>query len=314
MNQNQIQQLTSHLSQALDQNYDVRKLMGLPLTNLFLYICLYFQVVNMDAVLSVICALEGTTITKEQLEATRLAKYINQLRRRTKNEHLARRAKSLLKKWREMVGIQQNVTESQQLSTVNVSITPMQQLSSVNASLPMQQQPSSDFLKTDPDMAIHLPLSPSQQILLQDTQHSSDAVHSHMHHTSFSNFVNNVQKESKNILRRHEATPIMVEHTVANNENEAAVVIDIASDSDENDHNSFVVSSKRGNLQNPTIVSASLAIPIPIPSPSPKQKKLKKNKKHKDKDGQNIRGVNSKVADALSQADSGKKSTPFVFL
>ncbi|XP_062137590.1 mediator of RNA polymerase II transcription subunit 26-like [Drosophila sulfurigaster albostrigata] len=63
MNQNQIQQLTLHLSQALDQNYDV---------------------VNMEAVLSVICALEGTTITKDQLEATRLAKYINQLRRRTK--------------------------------------------------------------------------------------------------------------------------------------------------------------------------------------------------------------------------------------
>ncbi|KAM8702839.1 hypothetical protein ACLKA7_005181 [Drosophila subpalustris] len=86
MNQNQIQQLTLHLSQALDQNYDV---------------------VNMEAVLAVISALEGTTITKDQLEATRLAKYINQLRRRTKNEQLARRAKSLLKKWREMVGIQQ---------------------------------------------------------------------------------------------------------------------------------------------------------------------------------------------------------------
>lgn len=61
----------------------------------------------MDAVMSVISALEVTTITKEQLEATRLAKYINQLRRRTKCEHLAKRAKSLLKKWREMVGIQQ---------------------------------------------------------------------------------------------------------------------------------------------------------------------------------------------------------------
>ncbi|KAH8395732.1 hypothetical protein KR222_001386 [Zaprionus bogoriensis] len=94
MNQNQIQQLTSHLSQALDQNYDV---------------------VNMEAVLSVICALEGTSITKEQLEATRLAKYINQLRRRTTNESLARRAKSLLKKWREMVGIQPTTSDSQQL-------------------------------------------------------------------------------------------------------------------------------------------------------------------------------------------------------
>lgn len=74
----------------------------------------------METVLSVISALEGATITKEQLEATRLAKYINQLRRRTNCENLARRAKSLLKRWREMVGIhhqQQNVNES------SVSIT-----------------------------------------------------------------------------------------------------------------------------------------------------------------------------------------------
>ncbi|KAH8252390.1 hypothetical protein KR038_004358 [Drosophila bunnanda] len=259
MNQNQIQQLTSHLSQALDQNYDV---------------------VNMEAVLSVICALEGTTITKEQLEATRLAKYINQLRRRTKNEHLARRAKSLLKKWREMVGIQQNVNESQPQS---------QQLSSV--SLQQQQQPPSDFVKTDLDQVmIHLPLSPTQQIIHPETQHSSDAVH----HTSFSNLVNNAHRESRNILRRQEA-PL-----ITNTENEPAVVIDIASDSDETDHNSSAVpSSQRGNVQNSIHPN-----PIPIPSPSPRQKKLKKAKKHKDKDVQNMRGVNPKVAEALSQADS----------
>lgn len=86
MNTKHIHDLTLRLCQALDQNYDV---------------------VNMDAVMSVISTLEGTTITKEQLETTRLAKFINHLRRRTKDEHLARRAKSLLKKWREMVGIQQ---------------------------------------------------------------------------------------------------------------------------------------------------------------------------------------------------------------
>ncbi|XP_017029088.1 mediator of RNA polymerase II transcription subunit 26 isoform X1 [Drosophila kikkawai] len=256
MNQNQIQQLTSHLSQALDQNYDV---------------------VNMETVLSVICALEGTTITKEQLEATRLAKYINQLRRRTKNEHLARRAKSLLKKWREMVGIQQTVNESQS-----------HQLSSV--SLQQQQQPSSDFVKTDLDQeSIHLPLSPSQQIIHPETQNSSDTVH----HTSFSNLVNNVHRESKNKMRRHEAAPI------ANTENEPAVVIDIASDSDETDYNSSAVApSKRGNAQN-----SILAIPIPVASPIPKQKKLKKAKKHKDNDVQNVR-VHGKVAETLSQADS----------
>lgn len=57
----------------------------------------------MPTVLEVITVLEGTTITKEQLETTRLAKYINQLRRKTSNDQLARRSKNLLKKWREMV-------------------------------------------------------------------------------------------------------------------------------------------------------------------------------------------------------------------
>lgn len=57
----------------------------------------------MADVLQVITALEGIQITKEQLESTRLGKHINHLRRMTKNESLARRAKNLLKKWREMV-------------------------------------------------------------------------------------------------------------------------------------------------------------------------------------------------------------------
>ncbi|KAM7341465.1 mediator complex subunit 26 [Cochliomyia hominivorax] len=102
MNNKHILELTLRLSQSLDQNYDV---------------------VSMDTVLSVISALEGTTITKEQLEATRLAKYINHLRRRTKCENLARRAKSLLKKWREMVGIQQS-SESSAGATSNVVTVP----------------------------------------------------------------------------------------------------------------------------------------------------------------------------------------------
>lgn len=57
----------------------------------------------MDTVLQVITMLENIQITKEQLETTRLGKYINLLRRKTANESLARRAKNLLKKWREMV-------------------------------------------------------------------------------------------------------------------------------------------------------------------------------------------------------------------
>lgn len=61
------------------------------------------QVADMDTVLQVITMLENIQITKEQLETTRLGRYINLLRRKTANESLARRAKNLLKKWREMV-------------------------------------------------------------------------------------------------------------------------------------------------------------------------------------------------------------------
>lgn len=57
----------------------------------------------MDTVISVIASLENSDITKEQLESTRLAKFINELRKKTTSEVLARRSKNLLKKWREMV-------------------------------------------------------------------------------------------------------------------------------------------------------------------------------------------------------------------
>lgn len=42
-------------------------------------------------------------VTKEALEATRLAKHINLLRKNSNDILLKRRAKSLLKKWRELV-------------------------------------------------------------------------------------------------------------------------------------------------------------------------------------------------------------------
>lgn len=80
MNNRAIANLTLQLQKSLDSNYDV---------------------VDMQTVLFVIQQLENTTITKEQLETTRLAKYINELRRRTSSETLARRAKNLLKKWRD---------------------------------------------------------------------------------------------------------------------------------------------------------------------------------------------------------------------
>ncbi|XP_012283096.1 mediator of RNA polymerase II transcription subunit 26 isoform X2 [Orussus abietinus] len=57
----------------------------------------------MGAVVDVITALEKTTITKEVLEVTRLGKYINELRRKTSNDALAKRAKDLVRRWRDMV-------------------------------------------------------------------------------------------------------------------------------------------------------------------------------------------------------------------
>lgn len=86
-----------------------------------------FQVIDMSTVLEVITVLEGTTITKEQLETTRLAKYINQLRRKTSNDQLARRSKNLLKKWREMVipnTVQLQSTTNAPLSHPSSAISP----------------------------------------------------------------------------------------------------------------------------------------------------------------------------------------------
>ncbi|KAG7208738.1 hypothetical protein KM043_014934 [Ampulex compressa] len=62
-----------------------------------------YNVVDMGAVVDVITALEKTTITKEVLEITRLGKYINELRRKTNNDALAKRAKDLVRRWRDMV-------------------------------------------------------------------------------------------------------------------------------------------------------------------------------------------------------------------
>ncbi|EDW50930.1 mediator of RNA polymerase II transcription subunit 26 [Drosophila sechellia] len=294
MNQIEIQELTTHLSQALDQNYDV---------------------VNMDAVLYVICALEGTTITKEQLEATRLAKYINQLRRRTKNEHLARRAKSLLKKWREMVGIQQTATEY------------LAHPSQISPS-----QPALNLVKSPINSFITEPIAPSQQIV-SDMHSNIDSAeppllgeHTLLH-PNFSNLVNSIKDSDRheNIAittfhthkdRRHSHAirschvaspqPIVIDHSINSvinltedstvKINETSVVIDIASDSDENDNNSSL---------NPKKLNSIVPAPLPTPStPSSRQRKLKKEKRSKEREGQvatNTR-FGAKVSDTCQQA------------
>ncbi|KPU81736.1 uncharacterized protein Dana_GF23399, isoform D [Drosophila ananassae] len=272
MNQYQIQQLTSHLSQALDQNYDV---------------------INMDAVLSVICALEGTKITKEQLEATRLAKYINQLRRRTTNEHLARRAKSLLKKWREMVGIQQTTFDSQQqLQTQSIEFlksttsTPhfdeIVSLLPISSSLPSQEIFSDIHLNIDrsetPSLSVnsqaHSNLSSPHHNNINDLNrrenNSTNSVH------SYNRLSQNMSSGPVNPPQQHLINQSL--NTISNKcdvskkkLNEVSVVIDIVSDSDDNDNNSSKL--VRSDISEPSLLM--------IPStPSPRLKKNRKDKKN----------------------------------
>lgn len=106
----------------------------------------------MATVLEVISVLERTKITKEQLEATRLGKYINQLRRKTANEQLAKRLKNLLKKWREMV-----------IPAIpNASVAAAAASSSIISISSPKQQPSASSSGKPPPVSVVTPIARRQ--------------------------------------------------------------------------------------------------------------------------------------------------------
>lgn len=84
-----------------------------------------YNVVDMATVIEVISILEKTSITKDALEKTRIGKFINELRKKTSNEQLARRAKELVKKWRKLLPVPDHPTFNGERVVGNINTPPV---------------------------------------------------------------------------------------------------------------------------------------------------------------------------------------------
>lgn len=104
------------------------------------------NVLDMEAVLEIVASLEKIVMTKESLEATRIGKTINLMRKKTSNEDLSRRAKKLVKRWQTVVSNHLKKVKPETLNGV-VKRKEIEQQSSLNGS-------KIETYQTDPDVKL----------------------------------------------------------------------------------------------------------------------------------------------------------------
>ncbi|CAD7001000.1 unnamed protein product [Ceratitis capitata] len=235
---------------------------------------------------------------RNNLVTTRLAKFINHLRRRKKDDHLARRAKSLLKKWREMVGIQQ---QPQVIDTTPINLSAaLPSGSGYSTSLSQQQRFRSQSISPSAS-SIHFEqlhsnsnssqTIPASTILSEHIQHAT-SVSTHSL-TPIAESANPQPTSFENVLIGFGVTDTNLSITSDSSRfcMLAPIVIDIQDSNSGSDLSASVLNATLnskmplcdpGRAQNVSLAS-SLSIPgLQSQFPS-KSKKIKKEKKRKDK-------------------------------
>ncbi|KAI2809925.1 transcription coregulator [Blomia tropicalis] len=97
-----LERYKDRLVQALDDQYNVK---------------------DLDEVKRIISVLERTHVTREDLERTRLGKYINEFRRKTTDKDLAKRAKKLIKTWQSLTIVPSSNAIHSNSTTPNAALT-----------------------------------------------------------------------------------------------------------------------------------------------------------------------------------------------